>query len=270
MAWARLPVYRERVKARFGEELFIWGRFRKHNATTMVAMATQRDVPRYGLGTISGLSRPRKRFPFTMHIFHVPKTTNCFWRSIAPFYSIFLITTALDDILVSGSMGQWWRITSRFDVALRFLFQTGHEETAVIHDKLPPAHPPGWPPLTWAGVSSPSLPSSWRMMGASWDSSPNNSATSFIVLQQQTKRAWAAGANMWPPFSTSSGPRPAPSSCCWSKQRDAGEFVSKLERFPNQISMIPTLSLPRVIKFKFLLQPHQKNYITQCEELSFS
>ena len=31
-----------------------------------------------------------------------------------------------------------------------------------------------------------------------------------------------------------------------------------------------TLSLPRVINFKFLLQPHQKYNITQYEELSFS
>ena len=35
-------------------------------------------------------------------------------------------------------------------------------------------------------------------------------------------------------------------------------------------SRILTLSLPRVINFKFLLQPHQKYYITQCEELGFS
>ena len=31
-----------------------------------------------------------------------------------------------------------------------------------------------------------------------------------------------------------------------------------------------TLSLPRVINFKFLLQPHQNYYATQYEELSFS
>ena len=31
-----------------------------------------------------------------------------------------------------------------------------------------------------------------------------------------------------------------------------------------------TLSLPRVIYFKFLLQPHQKYYITQYEEFGFS
>ena len=31
-----------------------------------------------------------------------------------------------------------------------------------------------------------------------------------------------------------------------------------------------TLSLPRVIHFKFLLQPHQKYYITQYEEFGFS
>ena len=31
-----------------------------------------------------------------------------------------------------------------------------------------------------------------------------------------------------------------------------------------------TLSLSRVINFKFLLQPHQKYYTTQCEELGFS
>ena len=31
-----------------------------------------------------------------------------------------------------------------------------------------------------------------------------------------------------------------------------------------------TLSLPRVINSKFPLQPHQKYYITQCEELDFS
>ena len=31
-----------------------------------------------------------------------------------------------------------------------------------------------------------------------------------------------------------------------------------------------TLSLPRVINFKFPLQPHQKYYTTQYEELRFS
>ena len=31
-----------------------------------------------------------------------------------------------------------------------------------------------------------------------------------------------------------------------------------------------TLSLPRVINFKFLLQPHHKSYTTQYEELGFS
>ena len=31
-----------------------------------------------------------------------------------------------------------------------------------------------------------------------------------------------------------------------------------------------TLPLPRVINIKFLLQPHQKYYITQYEELGFS
>ena len=31
-----------------------------------------------------------------------------------------------------------------------------------------------------------------------------------------------------------------------------------------------TLSCPRVINFKFLLQPHQKYYITQYEEVGFS
>ena len=31
-----------------------------------------------------------------------------------------------------------------------------------------------------------------------------------------------------------------------------------------------TLSLPRVINVKFPLQPHQKYYITQYEELGFS
>ena len=31
-----------------------------------------------------------------------------------------------------------------------------------------------------------------------------------------------------------------------------------------------TLSLSRVINFKFPLQPHQKDYITQYEELGFS
>ena len=30
-----------------------------------------------------------------------------------------------------------------------------------------------------------------------------------------------------------------------------------------------TLSFPRVINIKFLLQPHQKYYITQYEELGF-
>ena len=34
--------------------------------------------------------------------------------------------------------------------------------------------------------------------------------------------------------------------------------------------MILTSSLPRVINFKFPLQPHQKYYITQYEELGFS
>ena len=34
--------------------------------------------------------------------------------------------------------------------------------------------------------------------------------------------------------------------------------------------MLLTLSLPRVINFKFLLQPHHKSYTTQYEELGFS
>ena len=39
---------------------------------------------------------------------------------------------------------------------------------------------------------------------------------------------------------------------------------------PNQFSHTITLSLPRVIRVKFPLQPHQKYNITQYEELGFS
>ena len=40
---------------------------------------------------------------------------------------------------------------------------------------------------------------------------------------------------------------------------------------PYQFCSLPlTLSLPRVINFKFLLQLHWNNYITQYEELGFS
>ena len=35
-------------------------------------------------------------------------------------------------------------------------------------------------------------------------------------------------------------------------------------------TLLLTLSLPRVINFKFLLQPHQEYYITQCKEFGFS
>ena len=37
----------------------------------------------------------------------------------------------------------------------------------------------------------------------------------------------------------------------------------------TQSALTSTLSLPRVIKFKFPLQPHQKYYIIQYEELGF-
>ena len=36
------------------------------------------------------------------------------------------------------------------------------------------------------------------------------------------------------------------------------------------LPIVITLSLPRVINVKFLLQPHQKYYITQYGELDFS
>ena len=39
---------------------------------------------------------------------------------------------------------------------------------------------------------------------------------------------------------------------------------------PNSAHSTLTLSLPRVINFKFLLQPHHKCYTTQYEELGFS
>ena len=43
-----------------------------------------------------------------------------------------------------------------------------------------------------------------------------------------------------------------------------------ITHFPIQWRCRLTLSLPRVIYFKFLLQPHQKYYITHYEELGFS
>ena len=54
-----------------------------------------------------------------------------------------------------------------------------------------------------------------------------------------------------------------------------GNAVAQKQRFiPNSVKHMTTyfltLSLPRVINFKFLLQPHQKYYITQYEELGFS
>ena len=41
-------------------------------------------------------------------------------------------------------------------------------------------------------------------------------------------------------------------------------------RFENCRGFLLTLSLPRVINVKFLLQPHQKYYTTQYEELGCS
>ena len=47
-----------------------------------------------------------------------------------------------------------------------------------------------------------------------------------------------------------------------------GVRVQRINRRPARWG--PTLSLPRVINFKFLLQPHQKYYIAQYGELGFS
>ena len=48
--------------------------------------------------------------------------------------------------------------------------------------------------------------------------------------------------------------------------KPVASLSSKLNRTGERL----TLSLPRVIKFKFPLQPHQKHFITQYEKLGFS
>ena len=48
------------------------------------------------------------------------------------------------------------------------------------------------------------------------------------------------------------------------------ETVDDTSKVEVRGSLILTLSLTIVIKFKSLLQPHQKYYITQYEELDFS
>ena len=52
--------------------------------------------------------------------------------------------------------------------------------------------------------------------------------------------------------------------------RDLVQHIWGLVTMPVGVLDNLTLSLPRVINFKLLLQPHQKYYITQYEELGFS
>ena len=54
-----------------------------------------------------------------------------------------------------------------------------------------------------------------------------------------------------------------------SQEREALMTRIKAVRTKLRTLGVNPLSLLRVINVKFLLQPHQKCYITQCEELGF-
>ena len=77
----------------------------------------------------------------------------------------------------------------------------------------------------------------------------------FSTPNKNNRRTWVGKHSHWELISSSS-------YYCW------GKIISAYYNF--QLLWYLTPSLPRVIKFKFLLHSHQQYYITQYEELGFS